>query len=417
MKKTRLKKSHYYFLILVAMVSFFGFNTKKTKATEQQLSQEINSNASVSVGEEIQDNLQTKLILKIKSSLPKESPTNTTKQNKYSSTDFKLQSISSELLQNGDFESGHLSWDEMTYSGGSLYSYPYIIRQNGYPANGTWYAFMDTSDYLVSNQFTLPANSTNVTLSYNADFEHTGTCTVGQNKIFASLHDETTHEAVGTLMWHDANTEASDTQYYYYSDDSTMDLSTRGGHQMTISFLGANDDPSCSAYIWLDDVSLTAITSDIATHTPMYRLYNTRNGAYLYTRGDPDRLHVLDTWSDFEFTDGVPAFYASLTTQSGLTPMYRLYNTKNGAYLYARGDADKSHVLNTWPEFEFTDGVPAFYASLTTQSGLTPIYRLYNTLNGMYLYTRGDADKAHVMNTWPEFEFTDGVPAFYASLN
>ena len=97
------------------------------------------------------------------------------------------------------------------------------------------------------------------------------------------------------------------------------------------------------------------------------------------------------------------------------TPIYRLYNTLNGAYLYTRGDADKAHVLNTWPEFEFTDGVPAFYASLT-DNGLTPIYRLYNTLNGMYLYTRGDADKAHVLNTWPEFEFTDGVPAFYASL-
>ena len=150
--------------------------------------------------------------------------------------------------------------------------------------------------------------------------------------------------------------------------------------------------------------------------TPMYRLYNTLNGAYLYTRGDADKTHVMSTWPEFEFTDGVPAFYASLTERDGLTPIYRLYNTLNGMYLYTRGDADKAHVMNTWPEFEFTDGVPAFYASLTTQDGLTPMYRLYNTLNGAYLYTRGDADRDHVLNTWPEFEFTDGVPAFYASL-
>jgi peptidoglycan hydrolase-like amidase len=149
---------------------------------------------------------------------------------------------------------------------------------------------------------------------------------------------------------------------------------------------------------------------------PMYRLYNTKNGAYLYARGDADKAHVLNTWPEFEFTDGVPAFYASLTSQAGLTPIYRLYNTKNGMYLYTRGDADKAHVMSTWPEFEFTDGVPAFYASLTSQAGLTPIYRLYNTLNGMYLYTRSEADKVHVMSTWPEFEFTDGVPAFYAYI-
>jgi uncharacterized protein (TIGR02145 family) len=149
--------------------------------------------------------------------------------------------------------------------------------------------------------------------------------------------------------------------------------------------------------------------------TPMYRLYNTKNGAYLYTRGDADRNHVTNTWPEFEFTDGVPAFYAPLVAQTGLTPIYRLYNTKNGMYLYTRGEADKNHVTGTWPEFEFTDGVPAFYASLMNNGdGTTPIFRLYNTKNGAYLYTRGTADRDHVLNTWPEFEYTDGVPAFYA---
>ena len=149
--------------------------------------------------------------------------------------------------------------------------------------------------------------------------------------------------------------------------------------------------------------------------TPMYRLYNTKNGAYLYVRGDADKNHVMSTWPEFEFTDGVPAFYASLSEQLYQTPIYRLYNTKNGMYLYTRGEADRNHVMSTWPEFEFTDGVPAFYASLIDNGeGAIPIYRLYNTTNGAYLYTRGETDRAHVTNTWPEFEYTDGVPAFYA---
>jgi hypothetical protein len=117
----------------------------------------------------------------------------------------------------------------------------------------------------------------------------------------------------------------------------------------------------------LDDVSLIATTSDptdTSTKTAIYRLYNKATGVHLYTKGFNDREYILNKWSDFEFTDGVPAFYASLIDQSGLTPIYRLYNTVTGVHLYTKGVADRDYILNKWSDFEFTDGVPAFYASL-----------------------------------------------------
>jgi len=100
----------------------------------------------------------------------------------------------------------------------------------------------------------------------------------------------------------------------------------------------------------------------------------------------------------------------------GLTPIYRLYSRTSGAHLYTRGRIDANNVLSKYPDFEFTDGRPAFYASLTPQPGLTPIYRLFNTVSGVHLYTRGEADRDKVLSKWPAFEFTDGRPAFYASL-
>jgi len=51
-----------------------------------------------------------------------------------------------------------------------------------------------------------------------------------------------------------------------------------------------------------------------------------------------------------------------------------------------------------------------------TPSLRTPIYRLYNTRTGVHLYTRGEADRDKILTKFPDFEFTDGVPAFYASL-
>ncbi len=149
--------------------------------------------------------------------------------------------------------------------------------------------------------------------------------------------------------------------------------------------------------------------------TPLYRLYNKRTGAQLYTRGQTDRNKILSKFHDFEFTDGVPAFYANLT-DDGTTPIYRLYNKRTGAQLYTRGEADKNKILAKFSDFEFTDGAPAFYASLT-DDGNTPIYRLYNKRTGMQLYARGDDDKNKVLNKFHDFEFTDGAPAFYASLS
>jgi len=148
--------------------------------------------------------------------------------------------------------------------------------------------------------------------------------------------------------------------------------------------------------------------------TPIYRLYNTKTGAQLYTKGGADRDKILNKWHDFEFTDGGPAFYASIL-DNGLTPIYRLYNTKTGVHLYTRGETDKDKVLDTWSDFQYTDNGPAFYASLT-DNNTTPIYRLYNTKTGVHLYARGRSDRNKILNTWPEFEYTDSGPAFYVSL-
>ena len=150
--------------------------------------------------------------------------------------------------------------------------------------------------------------------------------------------------------------------------------------------------------------------------TPIYRLYNKRTGVNIYTRGYKDTTKVLAKWSDFEFTDGIPAFCANLKPKEGLTPIYRLYNRRTGVHLYVRGDQDKNKVLNKWHDFEFTDGEPAFWASLTQKPGLTPIYRLYNRRTGTHLYTIGQQDKDKILNKWHDFEFTDGEPAFWADL-
>ena len=209
------------------------------------------------------------------------------------------------------------------------------------------------------------------------------------------------------------------------NDDGKFTINSTTGQISLAKTLNFQEKKSYDLEIRAKDSNNTTVVGHVFVNlvkldikkTPIFRLYNKRTGAQLYTRGEADRDKIRKKFSDFEFSDGTPAFYASLTEKPGLTPIYRLYSRKTGAQLYTRGEADRDKILKKWPDdFTFTDGVPAFYASLS-DDGTTPIYRLYNKRTGMQLYTRGEADRDKILKKWPDdFTFTDGVPAFYASL-
>ena len=123
---------------------------------------------------------------------------------------------------------------------------------------------------------------------------------------------------------------------------------------------------------------------------------------------------VQDTYADC-FYDG-ENFHVGDDVGEVITPIYRLYNQKVGAHLYARGTNDANKILQKWRDFRYDDVTPAFCMSLSQQEGLTPIYRLYNKRTKIHLYTRGEVDRDKVLSKWHDFEFTDGGPAFWADL-
>ncbi len=198
-----------------------------------------------------------------------------------------------------------------------------------------------------------------------------------------------------------------------WSSQVTSSLHFNAGNSKYCAVEAHDNLTSPTGHNWtITDGGQTSVCYSV---TPIFRLYNKRTGTQLYTRGEADKNKILNKFRDFEFSDGTPAFYASLIEQPGLTPIFRLYNTRTGAQLYTRGVADKDKILNKFKDFKFTDGVPAFYASLS-DDGTTPIYRLYNKRTGMQLYTRGKTDKDKILDKFKDFEFTDDGPAFYASL-
>lgn len=141
--------------------------------------------------------------------------------------------------------------------------------------------------------------------------------------------------------------------------------------------------------------------------TAIYRLYNTKTGVHLYTRGAAASNSIMRKWSEFEYTDATPAFCMSLTKKDGLTPIYRLYNTKTGVHLYARGAAARDNIKKKWPEFQYTDGKPAFWADITNDAGPPLISHTGPLITvGLHAYSRDalrdsafkiDANKTYVI--------------------
>lgn len=104
--------------------------------------------------------------------------------------------------------------------------------------------------------------------------------------------------------------------------------------------------------------------------------------------------------------DGI-AFYASAATQTGMLPVYRIFNKDVTDHLYTLSEDEKTTALQSKSnslEPAKSNGI-AFYAWPTTASsdtiskeGLVPVYRLYYASLGSRLYTTSTTERDNALN-------------------
>jgi hypothetical protein len=156
--------------------------------------------------------------------------------------------------------------------------------------------------------------------------------------------------------------------------------------------------------------------------TPVYRLYNSINGAHLYTTSPGERDAVLQNLPHFQY-EGIAMQAATEQGDPLLAPVYRLYNSINGAHLYTTSTLERDSVLQSLPHFQ-NEGI-AFYAYKTDENYSRPLdeydavlgtaYRMYNTLNGAHLYTLSDAERNGVLANLPHFN--NETPTFQTKFS
>jgi|GEM_PF-4410382 len=145
---------------------------------------------------------------------------------------------------------------------------------------------------------------------------------------------------------------------------------------------------------------------------PVYRLYNTGNNDRLLTM-DANERAFWDARPSSGWTDEGVAFYASQASAAGLSPVYRFYNGTIHDRLLTM-DANEKAYWDARPSSGWSDEGVNFYAATSSMTGLTPVYRLYNTGNHDRLLTM-DANERAFWDARPSSGWTDEGVAFYAA--
>jgi Repeat of unknown function (DUF5648) len=147
-----------------------------------------------------------------------------------------------------------------------------------------------------------------------------------------------------------------------------------------------------------------------AVFMPVTRIQNTTLfGAYFFTIYDTERAAALQANPNWR-QEGT-AFYASLTTDTGLSPVHRFRNLFNGSYLYTIYDAERAAIVANYSTTFVYEGV-AWYARQTASTGWSPLYRFRNLVNGTYLFSAYESEKDAIVRDYPTTFALEGI-AYY----
>ena len=124
----------------------------------------------------------------------------------------------------------------------------------------------------------------------------------------------------------------------------------------------------------------------------VYRFYNNNSELEFYTTDEFERDYIIENLPHFEI-EGV-AFIAadepSSEDISGLSPVYRFYNSNTGIHMYTASAEEKDAVMEN-SNYTF-EGI-AYYGYETQTAGTIPLYRFYNPELDAHFYTSSTEER------------------------
>lgn len=345
-------------------------------------------------------------------------------------------SLSSNIVQNGNFELGHNSWKEwyLGYDGWYLANYIISSGSGGY---GSWYAYMYSDDWLESNTSTLPSNTVDLYISYSYRLVYWGSCSnaYGTNGVGVRIVDTNT-DAVHVVNAHDPTFDPYNYEYVstsFYASDLAS-ISSVAGHNVYIDFAHFSDDPNCTIAFYLDNVSVepvlyvpdyqistssgsngTITSSQTVTSGSSFTVNVTPNSGYQIADVQIDGVSVgpikYYTFSNIESSHTV---FASFEPRATATKrVYRFWSDQNQTHFYTSNDDELTLIVNSYTPYVWKYEHVAYKSFPNQGSGSVPLHRFWSDQNQSHFYTASETEKNLIISTYSEFVWRYEGVAFY----
>jgi sugar lactone lactonase YvrE len=150
-----------------------------------------------------------------------------------------------------------------------------------------------------------------------------------------------------------------------------------------------------------------ATTYTVGLSAPVQRAQNTTLfGSYFFSIYDFEMVNALATHPTWNL-EGT-AFHAYLGINPGLAPVWRFRNIINGSYLYTIDEGEKANIIANYSAYFVLEG-PAWYASPVPATGFSPLYRFRNLTNGTYLFSAYEAEKNAIISNYVGIFLYEGI--------
>ncbi len=181
---------------------------------------------------------------------------------------------------------------------------------------------------------------------------------------------------------------------------------------------GSLDTPGFDIYyghgrLNVDRAVRMALDSFLTNTASVYRFFNTSNGAHFFTANAAERENVLNDpgLSSVWVEEGVP-FRVLAGNDFGSSPVYRFFNTVNGIHFYTISIGERDFLLDNLADTYVLEGV-GFFAQPTNVPGTIPVYRFFNTVVGNHFLTVVEAERDNIIQNLSHIYNFEGV-AFFA---
>ena len=127
----------------------------------------------------------------------------------------------------------------------------------------------------------------------------------------------------------------------------------------------------------------------------VHRFTSKGSGSYFFTNSTGEVDYILENLSKIYDYDGIK-FRCHPELAEGTTPLYRLYNKINGTHFYSALKSDRDWILESLGDYYDDEGVMCYVESAQSPDSL-PAYRIYQSCQGFHWYTSSGSEKKELL--------------------